>query len=89
MIVRRRAAHDGLNRWCHRLRFANSGKSAVGVNDQDAVIIGAIEQLNQRIFGAQVDGLYSSDLHGKIPLVGPMIMPRSLSQEGQTVIAKE
>jgi hypothetical protein len=40
------------------------------VDDQNAVVIRAVEELDQRVFGAQVNGFNGCDLHGTIPSDG-------------------
>ena len=69
MVVCRGTAHNGLDCGSHGLGFPNTGQSAVGAHHQDAVVIGAIEQLDQRVFRTQVNSFNSSDLHGSSPRV--------------------
>ena len=63
MVVSGRAAHDGLNGWSHGLCFPNTSQAGVGLDYKNTVVVGAVEEFDQRVFGAQVNSLNRGDSH--------------------------
>ena len=63
MSVGGRAVDDGLNGGRHRFGFAETGQAFVGVNHDDAVVVGAVEQADVGVFHAQMDRFDVGNLH--------------------------
>ena len=63
MVVRRWTANDRLDRRRQGLRFANPSHTFIGVNDDDAIVIGAVEETDIRIFNPQVNRVHARNLH--------------------------
>jgi hypothetical protein len=81
-------AHDGLNCRSHGLRFSYADEAAIGFHNQNAIIVGAVEQFNERIFRAQMDGLDAGNLHRTLP-TALMIKPSDGRAGAKTARTKE
>jgi len=63
VVVRGLACNDGLNGGGEGFSSTDAGDALIGVDDDDAVVIRAIEQADIRVFDAKMGGLHIGDLH--------------------------
>ena len=88
MVVRRGAAHDGLNGGGHGLGFADAGEPGVGMDHQDTIVIGPVEQLDQRVFRAQVNGFNAAAGRWKAPAARAKERTAKQERTGKPAIAR-
>ena len=64
VVVRRGAVHERDDRGRERLHLADPLPTVVRGHDDEAVVVGAVEEPDVRVFDPQVDGVDGGDLHG-------------------------